>query len=232
MLTAVPLQVGALRAAARAGTLPPLLATLVTGATRPPAAGSGAGAGSALARQLAGAPPDQQRQILGDLIRAQAAAVLGHAGPQDIGMDQAFKDLGFDSLTAVELRNRLGSVTGLRLPATLVFDYPTPTALATWLTTNYAPQEKTGMAVAKALENLRSTVLKMVVGDGEWTAVTLRIEAFLKELREAQKIEDAADDREIDSATDDEIFDIIDEESKFLAKSSIGFGPAMGGVVE
>jgi hypothetical protein len=72
----------------------------------------------------------------------------------------------------------------------------------------------------------------MVVGDGEWTAVTLRIEAFLKELREAQKIEDAADDREIDSATDDEIFDIIDEESKFLAKSSIGFGPAMGGVVE
>jgi polyketide synthase 12 len=232
MLTAVPLQVGALRAAARAGTLPPLLATLVTGATRPPAAGSGAGAGSALARQLAGASPDQQRQILGDLIRAQAAAVLGHAGPQDIGMDQAFKDLGFDSLTAVELRNRLGSVTGLRLPATLVFDYPTPTALATWLTTNYAPQEKTGMAVAKALENLRSTVLKMVVGDGEWTAVTLRIEAFLKELREAQKIEDAADDREIDSATDDEIFDIIDEESKFLAKSSIGFGPAMGGVVE
>ncbi|EFL26033.1 modular polyketide synthase [Streptomyces himastatinicus ATCC 53653] len=86
---------------------------------------------SSLARELAGAATDEERdQLTLDFVRTQVAVVLGHPGPDSVEPSRAFRDLGFDSLTAVEIRNLLGTLTGLRLPATIIFDYPTPIALA------------------------------------------------------------------------------------------------------
>ncbi|WP_344570926.1 type I polyketide synthase, partial [Streptomyces axinellae] len=119
-----------LRAQAEAGTLPPVLRELVRVPVRR-AAGDGAGQGAdGWARRLANMDEAERESTMLELVRSHTAAVLGHAESRNVAADQAFQDLGFDSLTAVELRNRLNTATGLRLTATLVFDHPTPAALA------------------------------------------------------------------------------------------------------
>ncbi|KUJ66797.1 polyketide synthase [Streptomyces albus subsp. albus] len=131
LLVPMPLDLAALRAQASTGMLPPLFRGLVR--VPPRRAAQAAAQAGTLGRQLAGVTADQAERIVLDLVRAQVAAVLGHAGPEAVEPARSFSEVGFDSLTAVELRNRLTTATGVRLPATLIFDYPTPSALARFL---------------------------------------------------------------------------------------------------
>ncbi|WP_157530942.1 type I polyketide synthase, partial [Microtetraspora niveoalba] len=127
-LAPVNLDVAALRAD-RLG-LPPVLRGLAGGTLR---RALDAPAAATLTQRLDGLRPDDQLHLLADLVREQAAMVLGHTSADAVAAGRAFKGIGFDSLTSVELRNRMQTATGLRLPATLVFDHPTPAALAEYL---------------------------------------------------------------------------------------------------
>ncbi|RXS56423.1 type I polyketide synthase, partial [Streptomyces sioyaensis] len=129
-LVPVRLDVDALRAQGTA--LPPLYQHLVPTVRRTVAVSDGTTA-ETLHQQLSVLAPAERERALLNVVRGQVAAVLGHATPAAIAPDRAFNDLGFDSLTAVELRNSLNTATGLRLPATLVFDYPTAGDLASYL---------------------------------------------------------------------------------------------------
>jgi acyl transferase domain-containing protein/acyl carrier protein len=123
-----PLDLGHLRAQARAGSL----AALLRGLVRVPARRSDR-EGASLAQRVVALAEDERESLVLEAVRTEIATVLGYASPGAVGKEQTFKALGVDSLSAVELRNRLSAATDLRLPATLVFDYPTPLATAGYL---------------------------------------------------------------------------------------------------
>ncbi|WP_190055090.1 type I polyketide synthase, partial [Streptomyces lomondensis] len=133
------LDLAVLRRGAASNGVAPLLRGLVRVPNRRTA--KSAAAESALADRLGGLGEADRTAMVMELVRGEVALVLGHASRDAVVPGQAFKELGFDSLTAVELRNRLNAETGLRLPATLVFDYPTPEALAEFILDEVAPRE-------------------------------------------------------------------------------------------
>ncbi|WP_216216671.1 type I polyketide synthase [Amycolatopsis aidingensis] len=135
----VRLDLAALRAL---GTVPAVLRDLVPGVARRAAAGTAATGGGL--REL---DPARRGEAALELVREQVAAVLGHGGTEAVDPQRAFADLGFDSLTVVELRNRLSAATGLRLAPTVVFDHPTASALA-----GHLVRQATGTAPALAAE--------------------------------------------------------------------------------
>ncbi|WTT37067.1 type I polyketide synthase [Kitasatospora sp. NBC_00085] len=125
-----PIRIDTAALRAQGDELDALFRGIVPVARRTAARGVPAGGADSLAGRLAGLDREERERLLLQVVRAQVAAVLGHSSPDAIEPDRAFSELGFDSLSAVELRNGLNTATGLRLPATLVFDYPSSSALA------------------------------------------------------------------------------------------------------
>ncbi|MGC4750702.1 type I polyketide synthase, partial [Micromonospora sp. DT201] len=145
---AMRLDIAAIRAQAGAA-VPPLLRKLIPAARRSvPTARTGAGAD--LPQRLFGLAPEERAKVLLDLVTTEIAVAVGLPGPSVVGDDRLLGELGLDSLIAVELRNRLGAATGLRLPASLTFDYPTAAAIAAYLSDEFTPPDEPGTPADEA----------------------------------------------------------------------------------
>ncbi|MFC4855484.1 SDR family NAD(P)-dependent oxidoreductase [Actinophytocola glycyrrhizae] len=167
-----------------------------------------------LAQQLSGRTEEEQRTLLLDLVRTNVATVLAHGTPDTIAADQQFKQLGFDSLTAVELRNRLNTATGLRLPATLTFDYPTPQALVTHLLS-----EVGGSQARQRLRTVVDTIAKLETALEEIdtdtdTDIAASLQRLLTKWRDKSEVtqEQEPDKDDLDEITADDLFDLLDDE--------------------
>ncbi|WP_409073290.1 type I polyketide synthase [Micromonospora chalcea] len=209
------LDLAALRRQADAGQLPAPLRGLVR-ARRRVVDGGGDG-GPSFAQRLAGTPEAERGRLVEDLVKAQVVEVLGYPPATVVPSGQTFTGLGFDSLTAVELRNRLTALTGIRLPASLIFDCPTPAALADFLLVDAAPPKPEPGLLAE-LDRLEAAFaatapeeLERLAADDETrTAVAVRLRALVTRWSDTT---DRPDDvgQALDDASDDELFDFIDQ---------------------
>ncbi|MDX3240508.1 SDR family NAD(P)-dependent oxidoreductase [Streptomyces sp. ME18-1-4] len=217
LLLATGIRTGRLRTLARDGSLPALWRALINTPAQPRIVASDPATG--VARQLASLSEADQRQFLLHLVRSHAVVALGGGDAEGMDPDSPFRDIGFDSLTAVDFRNRLAGATGCRFPATLVFDHPTPAELAehlrTRLTSEAAPQS---VPVLDEIDSLEKGLLRIEPGEELRDRIARRLRTLLSRWDDAHPESGApsrdgaeiALDSALDSATDDELFALID----------------------
>ncbi|MFI0797005.1 type I polyketide synthase [Micromonospora rubida] len=212
------LDVAALRRQSDTGSLPAPLRGLVRAPRRATGTTGGTGGtGPSFAERLAGTPDADRGRLVEDLVKGQVIEVLGYPSSTVIPSGQTFTGLGFDSLTAVELRNRLTAATGVRLPASLIFDCPTPAALADFLLADVAPAGPASTLLAE-LDRLEAAFaaagpddLERLAADEETrAAVATRLKALATRWSDATG-ESGDVSQAIDDASDDELFDLIDQ---------------------
>ncbi|MFD4971197.1 SDR family NAD(P)-dependent oxidoreductase [Streptomyces sp. NPDC058424] len=213
---AVAIRVSRSAAAPDAGDVPAVLRSLVR-ARRRAAATAGA---DGLARLLAGLGAEQRHEALVGLVRQETAGVLGHSGADAVPADRDFSRLGFDSLMAVELRTRLSAATGVRLPSTLVFDHPTPTAVARHLAGSLAGGDRSDTAASPlaALDRLEAELSADGMDEATRRGVAGRLQRLLAAWDGTGPDADGpAVGERIEAASAEEIFAFIDNE---LGRSS------------
>ncbi|MBE9498219.1 hypothetical protein IHE61_04245 [Streptomyces sp. GKU 257-1] len=184
--------------------------------------------GQSLRDRLLALPEHDREVTVRRLVQAEVASVLGRSGAGEASAERGFTDLGFDSLTALELRNRLGRLTGLTLTATVTFDHPSPSALTRHLLERLAPPEfrpAAGPVAAEppvpgpvaeeplltALDRLEESVTA-VADDALRSAVTTRLWELLAAVGSAQETAAPVHDHEVAAASADELFALIDDE--------------------
>jgi acyl transferase domain-containing protein/acyl carrier protein len=200
------LDMAALHAQAKAGMLPAVLRGLIRGPT-----GRVSGARDALARRLAESPEAEWDGILLEFVGVHVAGVLGHTSPEAIDPRRPFKEAGFDSLTAVELRNRLSQASGLRLPSTLAFDHPTPTAVAELLRSKLADGGAGRAGIDEEIDKLERMLAATAGEGGERERISGRLRSLLARLADGPSADDDAVTVEmIESASADEIVKLIE----------------------
>jgi acyl carrier protein len=199
---------------------------------------NGDGNGAALTARLAAVPETERDRVLTDFVRGHVATVLGHADPASVASERSFRDLGFDSLTSVELRNALSRSAGLRLPASLVFEHPTPAAVTRHLrellavkqtqavtptnapTPTPTPPPATTEPVATQLGHLTGAVQQAAVDPTSLASITDALYALLEAADTAARAHASSTDGDsdgdgapppdsLDAASDEELFALI-----------------------
>ncbi|MER7490941.1 beta-ketoacyl reductase, partial [Streptomyces sp. NPDC126497] len=202
--------------ALRADRVPPLLRALARPAARRAADAGTTGGPRDFRRRLAALGGPQQQTLLHGMVLGHVAAVLGHASAEALDSGRGFLDLGMSSLTAVELRNRLNAETGLTLPTTLIFDHPDPAALVRHLrdelgTGGTGPGDADQPVFAELAE-LEAAVSGAELDDQDRARLAKRLQSLQWKLGATTETTGERDDSDLDTTTDDEMFDLIDNE--------------------
>ncbi|MFF7725387.1 SDR family NAD(P)-dependent oxidoreductase [Streptomyces sp. NPDC008001] len=213
LVVAARLDLAALRNSS--APVPPLLRSLTGGRPRR----TDRAAAVPLAQRVADLPESERAEVVLELVRSEVAAVLGHGSAKSVQPDQAFGDLGFDSLTAVELRNRLNRATGLRLPATLVFDHPTPAALAQRVLKDLPGGTGGTEPVFDEIDRLAAALDSAGTSTDNITRtkINMRLQALLARWNGNEPAAQgdtggAGDEDDLSSASDEELYDLLDDE--------------------
>ncbi|WP_433574444.1 SDR family NAD(P)-dependent oxidoreductase [Nocardia brasiliensis] len=188
-------------ALAQTPTLPPVLRDVARRLRKAAAAPTEV---SGLVARLSGLDVVGQGRVVLEVVRSHAAVVLGFGSVDGVGADDVFKDLGFDSLGAVEFRNRLQGATGVRLATTVVFDYPTPRALAKYIAAEIMPAEEVVDRIVAQADLLSGLCSGAALDRADIAVVAERLSAILRSLQAG------GTDVDLDAADDDELFDFID----------------------